>query len=89
MLPLSAASLNTSAATPTVTTPVLFGVSVALYEVPLPVKSSRVPLLTVMSFTSKSVLGADSVKFSEISFSIVLEPLASNVVLILEIFRIR
>ena len=72
-----AASVNTPAATSIVTSPEASGVSVAVYEVPLPVKLLNVPLVTVMSVVSKSVVDSLNVNVSGSVASFVVSPLTT------------
>jgi hypothetical protein len=71
-----AASVKALEATSMVTTPPPVGVSVAVYEVPLPVKPLNVPLVTVMSVSAKSAAVSESVKVIGNVLSLLVEPLA-------------
>ena len=75
MLPLPAASVNLFAPTSMVAAPPAVGVNVAVYEVPLPEKPLKAPLVTVTSPSTKSVVDSLDVKVKVKVASLVVEPL--------------
>jgi hypothetical protein len=61
-----------------VSSPEAAGVNVAVYEVPLPVKLLKAPLVTVTSASPKSLADSERLKAIVMEVSLVVEPLASE-----------